>query len=277
MGRRLVGGLSEPELATRIENALVLGAIGGSRGSGVEGIAVSERRPEQLGGTYTDDTILTIATASAIANAGSVDPEAIAERFVVEFIAGIPGLGSSTLGALQALRSGQHWALAGIGGDRAAGNGAAMRIAPVAPVLDPNENDARRTIRDIARITHHNDEASTGAIALAIGIRIALRGHTSASRALAEIATALPDSQVRDGVIAAAALGRASVASAAAVLGSYGFVAESVPLALYIGLLRWNSPIEAIDTTALGRRRRRHRRLDGRSATRRKRTPARSR
>lgn len=238
------------ELASRIDNALALGALGDSVGSGVEGVPLEERARALFAGPLTDDSILTFATASAIADAGRVDPEAIADRFVSAFSAGIPGMGSSTLGALQALRAGQHWGLSGISGDRAAGNGAAMRIAPVAFVVDPMDSDGRQAIRDVARITHRNDEASTGAIAFAIGLRIALRGCRSVTDGLGEVAAALPDTRVRDAIVAASELGGASIASAVAALGSSGFVAESVPLALYIGLSPWASPMDPVAEAA---------------------------
>src|SRR5262245_24138963 len=68
----------------------------------------------------------------------------------------VPGLGSSTLKALRDLSAGAHWALAGARGEYAAGAGAAMRIAPLAFLLDPASADDRVLIRDVARITHHS-------------------------------------------------------------------------------------------------------------------------
>ena len=57
------------------------------------------------------------------------------------------GLGSATLKALRELQIGGHWALVGRTGEYAAGNGAAMRIAPLAF----KENVNRQTIHDVCR------------------------------------------------------------------------------------------------------------------------------
>ena len=45
-------------------------------------------------------------------------------------------------------------------------DGAAMRLAPLAFVLDSDRDDDRRTIRDVCRITHRNDEAYVGGLAI---------------------------------------------------------------------------------------------------------------
>jgi len=236
----------------RFEACLTLGALGDIMGSALEGTPIADREIDRSIGWLTDDTVLTIATATSIANTGRVDPEGIAESFVNVYRQGIPGLGSSTLGALQALSAGQHWALAGISGDRAAGNGAAMRIAPVAFLLDPHDPGARQTILDVARITHRNDEAAIGALAFAFGIHRALSGPLlGASNELALIAKQLPDTRVRDQIAVAANLEAAAPSDAAQVLGSSGYVAESVPLSLWIGLQPWFSPVQVIEAAAL--------------------------
>ena len=88
----------------------------------------------------TDDTQLTVATCEAIIDGGNADPETIAARFLHWFRRGqITGIGSSTLKALTELGVGGHWACVGATGEYSAGNGAAMRIAPLAFVLDPDD------------------------------------------------------------------------------------------------------------------------------------------
>lgn len=99
----------------------------------------------------SDDTILSLATARAIVRSNRVDPELIADEFIEAYRTGIPGLGASTLKALRDLSNGAHWALAGRLGDRAAGNGVAMRIAPLAFFLDAESSKDRQTIRDVCR------------------------------------------------------------------------------------------------------------------------------
>src|SRR4029077_20623763 len=115
-----------------------------------------------------------LATCEALAEGDDPDPELIAASMLRWFRARrLTGLGASTLKALRDLDAGAHWALAGRKGDRAAGNGAAMRIAPLAFCIDPETDHGRRTVRDVCRITHHNDEAHIGALAVALAIRAA--------------------------------------------------------------------------------------------------------
>lgn len=182
--------------------------------------------------SITDDTQLTLATCRAIE--GAVSAEHIAQSFTREFMANrLTGLGSSTLGALRALAKGAHWALAGIQGERAAGNGAAMRIAPLAFLLDLDEWGESQQLRDVVRITHRNEEALAGAKALALGIQYLLT-HPSPSHDVfyGEVASKLFDSHTRDCLNQCAARPPASYENAAMQIGVSGFAAHSVPVAM---------------------------------------------
>ena len=141
-------------------------------------------------------------------------------------------MGSSTLKALRNLDAGCHWALAGRKGDQAAGNGAAMRIAPLAFCVDPFTTSGRQVIRDLCRITHHNEEAYVGAYAVVLAIKAS--AALSEPFSLLDIALHLPDSVVRDRLMALAPSEMAmSIREAAGRLGTSGYVADSVPLALF--------------------------------------------
>lgn len=216
-----------------IEGMLVAGAAGDCIGSPVEGRAA---RPFSLPADpwrCTDDTDLTLATCRALAAGGEADPAVIAAELASAFRLGIRGLGASTLRALRALAEGAHWATAGRSGERAAGNGAAMRIAPLAVLMTGESSGDRQRIRDVCRITHKNDEAYVGALAVIRAIHCA--AHGSGPRDLAgEIAEQLPDTRVRDALVVLAELEPgSSPADAASAIGCSGFVAESVPLAIY--------------------------------------------
>lgn len=107
----------------------------------------------------TDDTQLTLATCQALCQ-GRVDPEAIAQSMLRwHRTRRLCRPGSSTLKALRDLAEGCPWSLAGRRGEYAAGNGAAIRIAPLAMALDPTTATAtgRQTVRDVCRITHHHE------------------------------------------------------------------------------------------------------------------------
>jgi ADP-ribosylglycohydrolase len=174
---------------------------------------------------------LTLATCQAITGHGAADPVEIAASFLRWFRAKrLTGLGASTLKALRDLDAGAHWALAGCKGERAAGNGAAMRIAPLAFCVNPMADESRRLIRDVCRITHHSDEAYVGALAVVLSVGAAMRGEQS----LEWIASQLPATSVQDRLLRYATLPAGeSLTEAARRFGASGYVVESVPLALF--------------------------------------------
>ena len=209
------------------------GSFEGQRGP------VRFREPDKW--SISDDTQLTLATCESIIEVRKVSPEHIAERFVQWFRARrITGVGASTLKALRDLDAGQHWALAGAKGEMAAGNGAAMRVAPLAFCLDPKDATDRQLIRDVCRITHHNEEAYVGALAVVMAVR------SSTANLLETVLSNLPDSRVRDRIAELNSLRDASIADVAAKYGSSGYVVESVPLALYAARLTDRYPFDEI-------------------------------
>lgn len=175
----------------------------------------------------SDDTQLTLATCESITAAKRVDPERLAAHFVHWFRERrLTGLGSSTLKALRDLDAGAHWALSGGQGEMAAGNGGAMRIAPLSFV----PSAGRSTIRDVVRITHRSDEAYVGALAVVLAIRSG--ADSSSPVRLERLITELPDSRVRDRLKTIASLGPDTELRDVASLGTSGYVVDTVPLAL---------------------------------------------
>lgn len=215
----------------RILGCLLGGALGDACGGAYENasppIDFSLAHKWQL----SDDTQLTLATCEAIVAAnGRIDPAQIAARLADWYRAGcVTGIGASTLKALKELVAGGHWALVGRKGDRAAGNGAAMRIAPLAFFLDPQNLNDRQLIRDVSRITHHHEEAYAGALALVAAIRVAASGKPDW---LSPVIAALPDTSVRDRLQELSTLA-APITEVARRFGTSGYVVESVPLAIY--------------------------------------------
>lgn len=208
-----------------IESCIIGGAVGDALGG------VAERSAK----TLSDDTQLTLATCEAILAVGEPEPQSIAAAMLKWFVAGdVTGLGSSTLKALRDLEVGAHWALAGARGERAAGNGAAMRIAPLAFFLDPAVPDQRVRLRDIARITHHHDEAYLGALCVVITLRRAAAGADWSNEVLG---AELPDSRVRDNLLRASAVRDGGLSAVVQEIGASGFVAETIPVALEVARL----------------------------------------
>jgi ADP-ribosylglycohydrolase len=110
-----------------------------------------------------------------------------------------------------------------------------MRAAPLAFALDLNDADARRTLRDVCRITHHDEEAYAGALAIAMAVQAAASGKWDGEDDLLRLASErLPDSLVCDRLGEMSGIRRdLPLTDVAKRFGNSGWVVESVPLAMY--------------------------------------------
>ena len=101
-----------------------------------------------------------------------------------------------------------------------------MRIAPLALPPDPADLSDRRTIRDVCRITHHNEEAYVGALAIVAAVRSAWMGTwTGTPDLLDRVVPLLPDSRVREQMDEIRRLGpHVPLAEIAGRLGNSGYV-----------------------------------------------------
>ena len=167
----------------RFEGCIIGGAIGDAYGSGYENQIIGDDKetyylfgkPEKEKPKWriTDDTQLTIATCESILEEETISAEKLAIKYLDFYKRKkIKGIGASTLKAMRELEFGGHWTQVGRKGEYAAGNGAAMRIAPIAFC----EEIQKSIIRDICIITHNNDEAYIGAFSVIIAIRSILDG-----------------------------------------------------------------------------------------------------
>ena len=191
---------AEPEvLSDRFRGSLLWGAVGDALGRPTEARSW-ERIREIWGpdgvtdlhpwhgwesgpiGTWTDDTQLTIEVAETILESdGHVDPERFSER-LCDWLPHGRGKGRATTAAVEALESGEPWWEAGVSVD-SAGNGAAMRAAPVglAWALAPDAGPLVREAVLSALPTHAHRVGVAGAVAIAAGVAYGIR---DAGRAL---------------------------------------------------------------------------------------------
>ena len=222
--------------AERFEGCIIGGAIGDAFGSGYENKVTQIEdtfyllaKPEIKKSNWqiTDDTQLTLATIEAMIEDKDIKPETVANQFVKCYKQRkIRGIGASTLKSLQELSFGGHWSQAGRRGEYAAGNGAAMRIAPIAF----KEEITNREIRDICKITHNNDEAYVGAKSVIIAIREILnRNWYGESNLIELIIDQIPDTRVRDRLIEIKDI---KSLQEIGQIGNDGYVVNSVPLAI---------------------------------------------
>lgn len=226
-------------LQQRFTGCMLAGAIGDAWGSAFEHQVVPNDKVAYYWGqapspthqwVLTDDTQLTMATCETLSLPGQFDPTLLASSFVRYYREKkLIGLGSSTLKAIIDLQEGAHWSQAGRSGEYAAGNGASMRIAPFAFF----SRITRQDIRDACRITHRNEEAYVGALALVLCLQATLSGAWTGEENLFDlIIPALPDTSVRDRLIEINSSNLSEIKNVAQ-LGNNGYVVNSVPLAIF--------------------------------------------
>jgi len=187
-------------------------------------------------GQYTDDTKMMLCIAESILERGRVDPEDVAERFVEWFDSGdLRGIGGSCLEGILNLKRGIPWRESGRRGKWAAGNGTAMRIAAMGLVDCYDMERLREHCSATSIITHNNPEAVAGATAVAYAIARLVKGEVETSTLLLETAAFLGPSGVARNLGQAQDLLSANIPieEALAVLGTSGYVVESVASALY--------------------------------------------
>jgi ADP-ribosyl-[dinitrogen reductase] hydrolase len=217
----------------RLYGCLFGGAIGDAVGSYYEGQAnVTSVEFDVING-ITDDTQLTLATCESIIESRLVSAESIAKKMLEWYNNGkLSGLGASTLKALRDLQVGAHWALSGRSGEYAAGNGAAMRIAPLAFFVSI-ETD-KTLIRDICNITHKNDEAYVGCLAILRALHCIISGQWNSGQSLLDlIIPELPDTGVRDNLLKLKKAPSLTIREAAQLIGTSGHVVESIPFSIF--------------------------------------------
>lgn len=169
----------------KCRGALVGVVVGDSLGAPFEGasgplsidtLAEVEHRDSQL--TYTDDTALTLALAEAIVGHGTFSQEHVADHFAQTFAAEPwRGYGAGTVRTLRRISAGDPWEQAALelfDGGGSYGNGAAMRVAPIAVLAAPDLDAVERLARRSAEITHRHPLGIEGAAMQALAVARAL-------------------------------------------------------------------------------------------------------
>jgi ADP-ribosyl-[dinitrogen reductase] hydrolase len=227
-------------LQHQFESCILGGAIGDAWGSSYENqptqnntttFYLGQKKEPVRTWAFTDDTQLTMATCETVCSGGAFNPALLADNFVKYYRERrLTGIGASTLKAIVELQAGGHWSQVGRSGEYGAGNGAAMRIAPLAFF----KNITRENIRDACRITHKNDEAYTGALAIVISLQsIITETWTGENNLFDLLIPELPDTRVRDRLIEINAINNQADIKSIARLGNDGYVVNSVPFAIY--------------------------------------------
>ena len=224
----------------RARGALLGTFVGDALGMPFEGAPPSEV-PEQLEtldarlgrGTYTDDTQMAIALAESLLQCGGVDEQHIGRAFLAAYDPQ-RGYGSGTRAVLSLIAQGVAAVDAAgrvFDGRGSLGNGAAMRVAPIAVRYSPDRQALLGAARRSARVTHAHPVGVDAAVVQAAAVAAALRGADPLEAARAAATTA----QLREQLAHAAALVavRPAPGEVATALGNSSTAHESVPTAIY--------------------------------------------
>jgi ADP-ribosylglycohydrolase len=178
-------------LADRLAGVLLGLAVGDALGFVVEAeppeVAAAyaarlapERDPERSHGAfpfgqYSDDTQLARELLLSVREAGGWNPVVFARR-VGAIVAGggLVGGGSGTIGAGMRLAAGIPWDSAGTPPPYA-GNGSAMRVAPLGVLLAHDPDALRLAAVEQSRVTHRDSRCAAGAVAIAGAAALAAR------------------------------------------------------------------------------------------------------
>lgn len=158
-------------------------AVGDALGAPVEGVLrVPDTYLDSLDvdppRTYTDDAAMTLGVARSLVECSGFDGAHMA-RTLAEMYAEEPwrGYGAGPPQVFRNLRGGMAWneaATGMFGGTGSFGNGAAMRVAPIALYVHPDTDRVSYLAHQSALITHTHPEGIDGAVAQAVAIDRAL-------------------------------------------------------------------------------------------------------
>lgn len=193
------------QLRDAARGALIGVAVGDALGRPGEGLRPTEIRRRYVSltdyhpwrgwrggpvGTVTDDTQMTMCVAESVAAHGRIVPEDLTRRFVDWLPIG-RGKGRTCTEAVVRLRSGIHWSRSGL---PSAGNGAAMRVAPVGLRHFTDRPLLQRDATTSAVITHADQMAIASAVAQATAVARCLvtePGHFDIDRFMSDVVSAV--------------------------------------------------------------------------------------
>lgn len=197
-------------------------------------------------GEVSDDTQASIIVAESLINNNGFNPDDLAARYVDWIESGLAkGCGKTTVLAIKRLLGGTHWSESGVLGSY--GNGTAMRAAPFGIYFRDDFATLVKAVKIDSAITHVSPDAEAGALAIALASAYVANFDTEDM--LERIVEFLPDSDVKNQLIALQSLINAEhikPLSALKFLGTKAKVQETVPAALYC-FLKMNSFHDGIE------------------------------
>jgi len=138
------------------------------------GRAGQRAHPRYPFGQYSDDTQLARELLLSVRQSGGWNPRAFAGRLAALFAEGRDvGAGPGTRAAAHRLLGGASWREAGTPAPYA-GNGSAMRVAPLGVLLAGDPSALRAAAGEQSRVTHLDPRCAAGAVAIAGAVALAI-------------------------------------------------------------------------------------------------------
>lgn len=184
-------------------------------------------------GYITDDTQMTLCIAESLVEHGRFIPEDVAQRFV-RWLSYGRGKGRACTLAVLNLRRGKYWRESGL---FSAGNGSAMRAAPIGLFYYRDYPALKQAAIDSSYITHIDPMALAGTVAIAFSVAYCLNHPYNFEvrayiRELTDFISDLSE-QMAERIRALPDWLSANPAQVLAQLRPTAFVLESLPTAIY--------------------------------------------
>lgn len=141
--------------------------------------SIENRKIPETSWEFTDDTVMAIAVYEQLENIGKIDQAKLATQFSINHLKDPNrGYGATARMILREIANGGDWETLSkevFDGMGSMGNGASMRVSPIGAYYYDELDTVRKLAIESAKVTHSNEEAICGAIAVSIGTSIATR------------------------------------------------------------------------------------------------------
>ena len=186
---------------------------------------------------WTDDTEEACCLVATLA-AGDFDRDGFADLLARRHDP-YRGYGAGAVVMLREIRGGLPWpiaAAAAFDGQGSAGNGAAMRAAPLGAWHADSLARAAAQGARAAEVTHAHAEGIAGGVAVTVAAAVAAAGRLDGQRPdlLRAVAAHTPAGLVRDGLLAATAFEAVDEAADDLGTGARAMARDTVPFALWV-------------------------------------------
>ncbi|MBL7261978.1 ADP-ribosylglycohydrolase family protein [Paractinoplanes lichenicola] len=186
---------------------------------------------------WTDDTEEACCLVAVLAE-GDFDRDAFAD-LLGRHHDPYRGYGPGAVVMLREIREGLPWpiaAAAAFDGQGSAGNGAAMRAAPLGAWHAGSPARAAAQGARAAEVTHAHAEGIAGGVAVTVAAAVAAAGRLDGVRPalLGAVAAHTPDGPVRDGLLAGARLTDPGLAAYELGNGTRAMARDTVPFAIWV-------------------------------------------